>query len=261
MPELPEVYGYQQYIKSTCLHQKIVAMDCRDDRLLKKSLADFKKHLVGQEFTGSERIGKYLFLTTNGAKSLLLHFGMTGRPNYYKSEEDRPKFGHIVLTFENGFHFAFENKRKFGKWDLVDSISDYKKEHNLSKDSLDLSLSEFKANVQKKKIAIKKVLMDQSITAGVGNWIADDVLYQAQVHPEKKVTDLTLTELDLIYDKLQYVLTTAIELDAHYEDFPEQFMMRKRRKIGADCYYTDGNIEKITVGGRSTYYSPDWQQL
>jgi formamidopyrimidine-DNA glycosylase len=41
-----------------------------------------------------------------------MHFGMTGRPHYYKNEEDRPKFGHFELSFENGFHFAFENKQE-----------------------------------------------------------------------------------------------------------------------------------------------------
>ncbi|UZO82330.1 DNA-formamidopyrimidine glycosylase [Aquimarina sp. ERC-38] len=261
MPELPEVYGYQQYLENTALHQKIVAFDCRDARLLKKPLADFETSLIGSEFTGTQRIGKYLFVKTSGKKIVLMHFGMTGKPTYYKEAEDRPKFGHIVLTFENGFHFAFENKRKFGRWDLVDTIEAYQKEHKLSKDTRDISLEEFKAALRNRKTAIKKVIMDQSVTAGVGNWIADDVLYQAQIHPEKNVADLSEEEIIRVYTKLQYVIETAIDLEAHYEDFPEQFMMRKRREIGADCHYTNGKIEKIVVGGRSTYYSPKWQHL
>ncbi|WP_010522014.1 DNA-formamidopyrimidine glycosylase family protein [Aquimarina agarivorans] len=261
MPELPEVHGYQQYIENTCLHQKIIGFDCRDTRLLKQPLVAFESNLLGETFIGTQRIGKYLFIKTSGFKTLLMHFGMTGKPNYYKEAEVRPKFGHIVLTFENGFHFAFENKRKFGRWDLVDSITSYQKDHKLSKDARDLTLQEFITAVSKRKTAIKKVLMDQSVAAGVGNWIADDVLYQAQIHPEKKVTELSNEDLKNIYLKLQYVLETAIELEAHYADFPEQFMVKRRREIGASCFYTSGTMKKIIVGGRATYYSPKWQKL
>ena len=156
MPELPEVHGFQKFIESTSLNQKIVALDCRDNRLLKQPYSEFQKHLIGEKFTGSERIGKYLFLKTSGKKILLIHFGMTGRPNYYKEKEARPKFAHIVLTFENRFHFAFENKRKFGRWDLVDSIEEYRKKQKLSKDARDLTFEEFKTSVKKKKLQSKK---------------------------------------------------------------------------------------------------------
>ena len=260
MPELPEVHGYQKYIESTSLHQKIIGLDCRDMRLLKKPIADFKDALIGAELTGSQRIGKYLFLHTSGAKVLLMHFGMTGRPTYYKEAEARPKFGHIVLAFENGFHLAFENKRKFGRWDLVDSVDAYAQKHKLSKDARDLTQEEFITAVRKRKTGIKKVIMDQSVTAGIGNWMADDILYQARVHPEKNVQDLTDDEIKKIYERMQYVIETAIELEAHYVDFPEHFLIHKRQ-IGADCYHTQGEIDKIVVGGRSTYYSPEWQKV
>ncbi|SDB65787.1 formamidopyrimidine-DNA glycosylase [Flavobacteriaceae bacterium MAR_2010_188] len=260
MPELPEVYGYQQYIEKTSLNKKITAFDCRDKRLLKKSTAEFEEHLIGQKFTGSKRIGKYLFLKTNGDKNLLMHFGMTGRPTYYKEEDDRPKYGHVVFTFENGFHLAFENKRKFGRLDLLDSIEEYQKKHKLSDDARELKLKDFIATVQKRKTDIKKVLMDQSVAAGIGNWMADDILYQARIHPEKKASDLSEKEIKTIFEKMQYVIETAIKFEAHYKDFPEEFLIHNREK-GAKCFHTAGKIEKIKVGGRSTYFSPQWQKL
>ena len=260
MPELPEVHGFQTYIENTSLNQKIVELDCRDPRLLKKPIEKFKKNLIGEKLTGTKRIGKYLFVLTTGEKILLMHFGMTGRPNYYKEKEARPKFGHIVLTFDNGFHFAFENKRKFGRWDLVDSIEDYQKEHKLSKDARDLTFEEFKTSVQKRKTAIKKVLMDQSVTAGIGNWMADDILYQAKIHPEKNVADLNEEALKNIYNAMQHVIETAIDLEAHYVDFPKYFLIHAR-KIDAPCYHTGCEIEKIKVGGRTTYFSPEIQKI
>lgn len=260
MPELPEVEGYKVYIDSTSLHQKITAFECRDSRLLKTSKADFENHLIGQELTASERIGKYLFIKTSGKKILVMHFGMTGRPNYYKEKDDRPKFGHIVLSFENGFHFAFENKRKFGWWDLIDSIADYKTAHKLSDDARDLRLEDFRKSLSNRKTHIKTVLMDQSVAAGVGNWMADEILYQSQIHPKKKVQHLTEKDVDTLFHAMKKVIEVAIENDAHHSDFPDDFFIHIRKE-GASCFYTSTDIQKIKVGGGSTYFSPKWQNL
>lgn len=260
MPELPEVHGYQTYFNSTCLNQKIVAMDCRDNRLLKKPQTHFEKELLGELFLKTERIGKYLFVHSSGGKVLVMHFGMTGRPTYYANEEDRPKFGHIVLTFDNGYHFAFENKRKFGWWNLTDDVDEYRIAHKLSKDARDLTLEEFRESVRKRKTAIKKVIMDQSVTAGVGNWMADDILYQAQIHPEKIISNLTDIDLKRVFDAMQHVIETAIDLETHYASFPEYFLIHARKK-DAPCYHTGVEIKKIKVGGRTTYLSPEWQVL
>lgn len=260
MPELPEVHGYKVYIDSTCLHKKIIDFQCRDNRLLKKSSGDFDNHLLGEALTNTSRIGKYLFISTTGKKVLVIHFGMTGRPTYYKDEDERPKFGHIVLTFENGFHFAFENKRKFGWWDLIDSIEDFKSLHNLSDDARDLSLKDFKDSLQNRKTHIKKILLDQSVAAGVGNWMADEILYQAKVHPETKVESLNSETIKNIFEAMKKVIETAIKHDAHYSDFPKDFLMHFRKE-GAVCFHTGDKIEKIKIGGRSTYFSPKWQKL
>ena len=260
MPELPEVEGYKVYIDSTTLDKKITAFECRDNRLLKTSKSDFEEHLIGHELIGTERIGKYLFIKTSGKKILVMHFGMTGRPNYYKEKDDRPKYGHIVLTFENGFHFAFECKRKFGWWDLTDSIADYKKERKLSDDARDLSLKDFKASLSTRKTAIKAVLMDQSVAAGIGNWMADEILYQSKIHPESKVQDLSEKNIASIFKAMKKVIEVAIENDAHYDDFPDDFLIHFRKE-GEPCFHTDAKIQKIKVGGRSTYFSPEWQKL
>ena len=260
MPELPEVYGYKTYIDATSLHKRITSIDCRDTRLLKQPLKDFETHLIDQSLTSTHRIGKYLFIETSGEKVLVLHFGMTGRPNYYKDPNERPKFGHLVLSFDNGFHFAFENKRKFGWWNLTDSIAEFKAEHNLSDDARDLSFESFKRSIDGRKTDIKKIIMDQSVAAGVGNWMADEILYQAKIHPSKRLEQMTSIEIEAVYKAMKTVIEVAIENDAHYSDFPEHFMMHFRKE-GATCFHTGAKIEKIKVGGRTTYFSPKWQNL
>ncbi|AZQ44092.1 Fpg/Nei family DNA glycosylase [Nonlabens ponticola] len=259
MPELPEVQGYKTYIDSTSLHHTIESMDCRDDRLLKKDIRTFKKHLVGVQLSGTRRIGKYSFVETTGDKILVMHFGMTGKPTYYKDADARPKFGHIVLSFENGFQLVFENKRKFGWWDLIDDIEAYKKEHDLSDDARELSLDDFKKSLSSRKTDIKKVIMDQSVAAGIGNWLADEVLYQAKIHPQLKVADMSEERIEHLHKTMQEVIEVTIEHDAHYSDFPDHYLMHIREE-GADCHHTSSKIKKIKVGGRATYFSPQWQE-
>ncbi|HDZ15329.1 hypothetical protein LCGC14_1215710, partial [marine sediment metagenome] len=100
----------------------------------------------------------------------------------------------------------------------------------------------------------------QSVAAGVGNWMADEILYQAKMHPQKKVQDMTEKDMSTVFDSMKKVIETAIEHEAHYSDFPEDFLMHFRKE-GAKCYHTGAEIQKIKLGGRATYFSPKWQVL
>ncbi len=259
MPELPEIETYKTYFDSTSLHQKVTDMDCADERLLKKPLNDFLKNLKGNEFSGTTRIGKYLFVHTTGKKVLVMHFGMTGHLDYYKDPEDRPKYGHIVFSFSSGFQLAFENKRKFGWIDLTDGVAEYKARVGLSDDARDLSLDQFRESLSGRSAPVKSVLLDQGVAAGIGNWMADEILYQARIHPEKRVNDLSDKEIKKIFDVMKEVIETSIEKQAVYRDFPDDYFIHIR-KTGATCHHTGERIEKIKVGGRSTYFCPEWQK-
>jgi len=260
MPELPEVESYKRYIDQTCLDQKIIALDCRDDRLLKQPKSNFNDILISQKLTDTERIGKYLFLKTDAGDVLVIHFGMTGRPHYYSGEDNRPQYAHIQLSFDNGYHFGFENKRKFGWWNLTSSIKEFKSEHSLSDDARDLILEDFKASLNKRSTDIKKIIMDQSICAGVGNWMADDILYQAKIHPKHKVEDMTENNIKAVFEAMKNVIEVAIDKEAHYANFPDYFLIHNR-KDGGTCHHTGCKIDKIKVGGRTTYFSPEWQKI
>ena len=260
MPELPEVETFKKYIEGTSLHQKIVGIDCADNRLLKQDIDLFESSLIGQSFTETKRTGKYLFLRTSGNKTVVMHFGMTGRPAYYYGPEARPKYAHIVYQFSNGYNLGFQNRRKFGWNDLTDSVDGYEKKVGLNTDARIMTYEAFKAAIQKRKTFVKPVLMDQSVTAGIGNWMADEIFYQAQIHPQKKIPQLSEKELKLIFDIMKGVIETAIKEEAVYDNFPKNYFIHIRKE-GAQCHHTSSLIEKLTVGGRSTYYSPEWQKL
>lgn len=259
MPELPEVEMYKRYADSTMLHSKITKIEVADKKLIKVSENTLEKYILGREFKSTKRIGKYLFVETTGDKLMVVHFGMTGSWKYFKDLEDTPKYSKVLFHFTNGFKMSYISKRKFGWIDLANSIEEFQKDHNLGKDALHLSENEFLESLENRKAPIKSILLNQDTMAGVGNWMADDILYQSQIHPETRANELTEPEKKKIYDKVQRVCKVAIENEAHYEDFPKDFLIHNRKKTGK-CYHTGADIVKITVGGRGTFYSPEWQK-
>ncbi|WP_234735718.1 Fpg/Nei family DNA glycosylase [Tellurirhabdus bombi] len=271
MPELPEVEIYRQYLETSSLHQPIDDLDVEDPKLLTTNFADLRAALVGRSFTGTRRVGKNLFVMTDSPDvTLHMHFGMTGDLAYYHSSLDRPKYARIVFYFRTGFNLGFICPRKFERIGLVEDIDTYLQRKKIGLDGLSISLSELTAQIKPKKAFIKPVLMDQSTVAGLGNWIVDEVLFQALIHPEQRANTLTDDQFSALHRAIRYVLETAIRHEAQYRDFPAGFLIHVREWDNSP--YDDVNahkfcprcatrIEKTEVGGRTTYFCPKDQKV
>ncbi|WP_128547877.1 Fpg/Nei family DNA glycosylase [Larkinella soli] len=272
MPELPEVEIYRRYLETSSLHQPIEAIEVEDFKLLTTDLSTLQEALIGHSFTGTSRVGKNLFVLTNAPGKVIvhMHFGMTGDLEYYHSSITRPKYARIVFHFRNGFNLGFICPRKFERIGLIHDIDTYLAQKKIGKDGLEIRLSELTARIRRKKALIKPVLMDQSTVAGLGNWIVDEVLFQARVHPEKRTESLTDAEIEALHDAIRLVLTTAIRHEATYRDFPIGFLIHVREwddspyddvEAHKFCPRCGTRIEKKEVGGRTTYFCPKDQTL
>ncbi len=259
MPELPEVENYKKYLDGTILNQKITEVEVEKPKITKGGPELFAESLVGERFDHSRRIGKVLFLVASNGKVVSMHFGLTGKVAYFKDEEDRPKYSRVVFHFDSGFKLAYVSMRMFGWLSLADSVDEYKAASKLGDDALEISYEDFHNNISKKKTYIKSVLLDQQITSGIGNWVADEILYQSQIHPETKTSSLVDDDFRNIYEKMRHILSTAIKYEANFDDFPNDFLV-PRREEGAKCVHTGDTIVRIEIGGRGTYFSPKWQQ-
>ncbi|MFD2516772.1 Fpg/Nei family DNA glycosylase [Salinimicrobium flavum] len=258
MPELPEIALFKEYTDSTSLHKKITAVTFPDDSLLQNPAADFQKALKGKEFSETKRLGKYLFLKTSGKKWLVLHFGMTGELEYYKDRE-QPKYTKMLIGFEDNYHLAYTCRRKLGKIWLTGSYDDFRKEHELGKDALDIKEKEFLELLEEKTGSIKGVLTDQSSIAGIGNVYSDEMLYQCGIHPKSKANKLEEKEKKQLFKKMGKVLSMAIEKGGERSKFPKNYLI-SHRKEGEKCPKCSGKIQMIKVSGRSTYFCPDCQK-
>jgi len=259
MPELPEVQGYRRYIEGTALHQPIRHVEVRDAHVLLDPEDQFVQALRGRQFVGTDRIGKFLFLNHDGEGTLLMHFGMTGSPHYFRDPEDEPKFPRVIFHFESDFALAFNCPRKFGRLQLGDSVQALATDRHLGPDAHGLSLEGFRERLASRRVNIKNALMNQCILSGLGNWMVDEILYQARVHPEERVKDLETDEVARIHEKMAYVIETALEKEAHYPDFPAHFMIHSRWTDAGRPDAATLELEKIKVGGRATYFDPKIQ--
>ncbi|WP_338873675.1 DNA-formamidopyrimidine glycosylase family protein [Spirosoma sp. SC4-14] len=269
MPELPEVEIRRQYLQASSLYQPISHIEVEDKKLLTTDYSTLLHQLEGRQFTGTWRVGKNLFILTDSSTVIVhMHFGMTGDLEYYHSSIGRPRFARIVFEFTNGFNLGFICPRKFERVGIIENIDAYLEQKKIAKDGLDISLADFKRNIGRKKALIKPVLLDQSVVAGLGNWIVDEVLFQAFVHPEQRVDSLSNEQISRIHEAIQFVLETAIRHEATYRDFPLSFLIHVREWDNSPyddleahnyCPRCRTRIERSVVGGRTTFFCPKEQ--
>lgn len=261
MPELPEVEILRRYFDEAALHKKIVDTGYHDDlnKIFKSSHQEIGSNLIGNEFTESQRVGKYLFAKISNGKWLHLHFGMTGTLELYNDADAMPKYTRFSIVFEDGSRLAFRDSRKFGVVEITDAPDEYRLRNSIGQDLLKLDKSDFVTALQGRKTAVKNTLLDQKHFAGIGNWIADEMLFDCGIHPESQPADLQDQELECLFDSAVRIVKEAIDYDTHYGDFPDHFFVNYRKKGAVHPEHPESKVEKLKVGGRGTFIVPEKQ--
>lgn len=255
MPELPEVETYRRYFAKHALHQRIARVEVRDERILGEIRKEtFAKKLRGREFKSARRHGKHLFADA-GEVWLHLHFGMTGDLAYYTDRSKEPRFAKIVFVFDGGGQLAFEDMRLFGLADLVESPDDYITAKGLGADPLDPSFTfkRFSELIERRKGAMKSLLMTQEILAGIGNLYADETLFQVGIHPRRPVDKLKDAEKRAVYTTMRRILRDVIAAHDRGAEWPNRYLSQHREE-GDRCPKCGGTIKRTVVFGRTTYF-------
>ncbi|MGI4832509.1 MAG: DNA-formamidopyrimidine glycosylase [Janthinobacterium lividum] len=270
MPELPEVETYRRFIEEVAVGQTITGLDVRDKHVLAVPEDELRAALVGCRITGTGRLGKNCFVKLDSGRLLVLHFGMSGDIGAFRDAADAPRFTRVAWQLaDSGLQLAFIDPRKFGRIRLADSAEAYQKAKKLGPDALQITAATLHQKLSRRKVFVKPLLLDQSLTAGLGNWIVDEVLFQAKIHPERLGNTITELESTALHAAIQLVLTTAIRHEATYRHFPQSFLIHAREwdesaTPGTDAHtfcprHPQVQIEKAYVGGRATYTCPRCQ--
>ncbi len=261
MPELPDVEIFKRYLEATSLHRRIDYVDVRNAYILKETSArELARRLKGQVFQSSRRHGKHLFVRTDGEFWLRLHFGMTGSLRYLKHNEQVPRHARVVIAFANHHCLAFEDQRQFGEIGLLRDVDEFLKKHALGPDALRIGLPEFKKILLKRRGALKSVLLNQRIIAGIGNLYADEILFRARIHPTTEVSRLGDKALTKLFRAADYVLRKAIAVKADANQIPKSWLLPHRGK-GEKCPRCGTKLNSAIIGGRTAWFCPHCQRI
>lgn len=254
MPEAPDIQVYKEYLDATSLHHKVTHMETRDTRILDETS---RQKLTAALSRGSldqvTRHGKHLFLRTDRAQWLHIHFGMTGYVLYYKRERGEPDHARVILTFANGFHLALVSQRLLGTVGLVEDPQTFVAEEGLGPDVLSVAKEEFVDILGGRRGYLKSTLMNQSLIAGVGNVYSDEILFHARLLPDHRTASLDADALGGLWNTTQDVLHKAIDARADVENMPDDWLLPHRSK-GEHCPVCGGTVSTKKISGRRSYF-------
>lgn len=255
MPELPEVEMQRRYVDAHALGQEIGGVGAADAGVLSGvTRKDLRRALVGQRFVTTHRHGKWLFVGTDCGPWLVMHFGMTGELLYY-GDGAFPTHVRFRVDFRNGARLAFIDPRKFGAISLTDSPSEFLAARRWGPDPTHPGFDReaFRAVLRGRTGCLKSVLMNQRVIAGIGNLYADEMLFQAGLHPEARAADLKRSTVDALFDAMQAVFAASLAVGTDYASLPGQFLLRYRDFAGV-CPKCGRTLASAVVGGRTTRY-------
>ncbi|HMB69084.1 MAG TPA: DNA-formamidopyrimidine glycosylase family protein [bacterium] len=278
MPELPEVEHGRRLAESVARGRVVRRVWCARDPIVLDgvSAARMRGALTGKRVKEVCRRGKQLWFRMDRPPHPLFHFGMTGAfvtpesaPLKLASSrsgpesEWPPRFSKIRFFFEDGGELVMTNKRRLGRIRLREAPEDEPPISRLGFDPL-LDLPgprTFQRLLVRRTGNIKGLLLDQTFSAGVGNWIADEVLFQARIDPRREVGSLSIDEAEALRKKLRLVIRKAVEADADKSRFPKAWLFHRRWGRDPEAKTARGEkIEFLEVAGRTTAWVPAVQR-
>jgi formamidopyrimidine-DNA glycosylase len=224
MPELPEVEVVRRGLQAHVVGKTITAVRVHHPRAVRRheaGPADLTARLLDARITGSDRRGKYLWLTLDGpsgdGQALVVHLGMSGQMLLGAV----PNAGHlrIAAILDDGTTVSFVDQRTFGGWMLADlvtvdgSVVPVPVAH-LARDPLDprFDIDAVVKVLRRKHSEIKRQLLDQTVVSGIGNIYADEALWRAKLHWARPTEALRPGEVSRLLDAVRDVLIEALKV-------------------------------------------------
>jgi len=287
MPELPEVETVRTGL-AKLLPGRVVADVWHDwPKSFPNAPADVAKFLINAKINDIRRRAKVLIIELSSDHSLVIHLKMTGQlvfegsarfaaghPNDSLIGKLPDKSTRVIIDFKDGSKLFFNDQRKFGWMRLLPTLElpeiDFLKKIGPEPLEDDFTVKDFVERLMtRRNSAVKAVLLDQTVIAGVGNIYADESLFLAKIHPARRVGNISRTKLVALYNDLRQVLNAAIEnggsTDRNYVNAEGQKgsyinMAQVFRREGQPCPRCGTEIIKIRVAGRGTHICPREQK-
>ena len=266
MPELAEVEYYRKQWQAA-ISQSITGVTLKPSKRVFRGLDTkaLRHGLLGETFTASATHGKQMCFRFGTNHWLGVHLGMSGK-THILAPSDRPqKHDHLILHMSSGVSLVFTDPRMFGR--ILYSKTENKPSwwamlppEILSTDFTLEYLSRYLD--RRSKCTIKAVLLMQETFPGVGNWMADEILWRSRIHPKCKAGDLSMHQRRVLYQRTQEVSMEALRvIGTDWGTPPDNWLFNHRWKDGGTCPQTGAALKREQIGGRTTCWSPKWQVL
>jgi formamidopyrimidine-DNA glycosylase len=269
MPELPEVETTVRALRDPLVGQTIA--DVRNywpRQIATPALSQFRERIRGRRIEAIQRRGKYLVLSLSHGETLIVHLKMSGHLSVVNRKAPLDKHVHTVFDLADGQELRFRDQRKFGRVYLVRQPEEIL--GGLGPEPLEpeFTVELLAARLSGRKRLIKPLLLDQEFIAGVGNIYANEALYHARLHPERRANSFSAEGVAALHGAIRKSLSLGLENDgASIEQFvkpdgskgrmQESFVVHGRE--GMPCCRCTGVVRRAVIGGRSSYYCPGCQ--
>jgi formamidopyrimidine-DNA glycosylase len=226
------------------------------------------QRLTGARVTSLGRRAKYGLIDTDRGDTMIFHLGMSG--SWRIDHAQLEKHDHLLLETDEGKRLALNDPRRFGSVDLVatDQLDEWPAFKALGPEPFNLDARDLQKRLRGRTAAIKLLLGDQRIVAGLGNIYVCEALYRARIHPKRAAGSISLERLKRLVPAIHEVLEEAISAggstlrdfaspDGELGYFSKDFAVYDREGQPCAC---GGTVRRIVQGGRSTFYCPACQR-
>lgn len=272
MPELPDVEGFRAILDSCARDRRIQRVEVYDAGVLHDvSEQRLRRELEGRRFTAPRRHGKWLLAPTaddNGTDddrsgnstpgpTLLLHFGMTGLLLCATAADERHAHDRVAFTLPRDRQLRFRDQRKLkGLW-LADEEQLARILDSQGPDAAAVSRRNFDALLRGRRGGVKSALTDQSLIAGLGNLLADEILWRARLHPARRASGLTGDERARLHREMRSVLRSSVRAE-RVPPRPSWLTGHRDDPRGA-CPRCGTALHRARTAGRATVSCPHCQ--
>ena len=258
MPELPDVDGFRRVLADHAVGRRIDRVEVSDPGVLRgTSAGDLDAALRGHRFREPRRHGKWLIATTSGP-TVLMHFGMTGALRWVAPGASAERFDRVSFVTPEG-ELRFEDMRKLQGITLASGDDEVRGViARLGPDALAVPPADFARLLERRRGAIKAVLIDQEIIAGLGNLLADEILWRARINPFRSARELSDTEQRGLHTQMRRVLRAS--LAASRVPPQRSWLTGVRDQPAARCPRCGTPLSRGTIAGRTAVWCAKCQQ-
>jgi formamidopyrimidine-DNA glycosylase len=216
--------------------------------------------LTGRSVAEIARRGKYLLIRLHPSRTLVAHLRMTGDFQVIPASSPVHPHTRVIIQFAD-LDLRFVDQRRFGHMDLVDAEGDFPPLQRMGVEPLDraFTLPRWHALLTGRRGTIKALLLRQDLIAGIGNIYADEILWQARIHPARPIHRLRPDEIRRLHGTIRRVLQQAVDHLSRY-GHPVGRFLDVRGEVDARCPRCGHLLRTARIAGRTTYFCPQCQR-